>query len=72
LEIRPGHCRKTALYHTLDGRDLVFLNRNRLLANTDDLNDSGSSENGQAIVWVHAAEEIAREQRQSDYARAVK
>jgi hypothetical protein len=61
LEIRPRHCRKTALYHTLDAHDLVFLDGNGLFANTDDLNDSGSPENGQAIVWVHAAEEITRE-----------
>jgi hypothetical protein len=67
LHIRPRHRWEIALSNTLDGRDLVFLNGNGGFADTDDLNDTGSPQNGQTIVRVHAAEEITREQRQRNY-----
>jgi hypothetical protein len=67
FQVRPRHCRKTALFYALDGCNLFFPDRNRCFAGAHDLYHPWRHQHRQAIVRVHPAEKISREQRHFDF-----
>jgi hypothetical protein len=72
LQVRPRHRRKAILYDTLNGSDLFLLDWNECFANPDDLDYARRHQNGQAVVRVHAAEEIPGEQWHFDFLYAIR
>src|ERR1035437_1934189 len=70
-ETRPGLRRKAGTKDRPNGLNLIEVNGNGDLADTDDADHAGRGQDGQAIAHVELAEQIAREEREFEFFGAV-